>query len=168
MIWSFWKRTMKVLVRHIPDFRLRIACLRLAGYQVGRGVYLGEDLIIQDEISDRGRITIGERVAIASRVTLVTVSSPNNSELSEVYPPVHGSIIIEDDAWIGTAAVILPGVHIGAGSVIGASALVTRSVPSGAIVKGIPARVSGYVRFDKNCRGTSPVALPAWFPARPA
>ena len=53
-------------------------------------------------------------------------------------------ISIEDDVWVGSRAVILKGVCIGRGSIIGANALVTKSVPPYAIVGGNPAHI---IRF---------------------
>ncbi len=50
-------------------------------------------------------------------------------------------INIENDVWIGANAVILGGVHIGRGAVVGASAAVTKDVPSMAVVVGVPAQV---------------------------
>ena len=53
----------------------------------------------------------------------------------------NGGLIIGDDVWIGTRAIILPGVTIGNGVIIGAGAVVTKDVPDYAIVGGVPARV---------------------------
>ena len=50
-------------------------------------------------------------------------------------------VVIEDDVWIGTHAVILPGVTIGHGAVVGAGSVVTRDVAANAIVAGVPARI---------------------------
>jgi acetyltransferase-like isoleucine patch superfamily enzyme len=50
-------------------------------------------------------------------------------------------VVIEDDVWVGTRATILPGVRVGARSVIGAGAVVTRDVPADVVVAGNPARV---------------------------
>lgn len=50
-------------------------------------------------------------------------------------------VVIEDDVWIGARAILLPGVRIGTGSVVGASAVVTKSVAPYSVVAGNPARV---------------------------
>jgi acetyltransferase-like isoleucine patch superfamily enzyme len=50
-------------------------------------------------------------------------------------------VVIGDDVWIGAGAKILAGVHIADGAVIGANAVVTRDVPTNAIVGGVPAQI---------------------------
>ena len=54
-------------------------------------------------------------------------------------------IVIREHCWIGANAVLLPGVEIGSHAVVGAGAVVTKSVPSRAVVGGIPARVLKYI-----------------------
>ncbi|MHA7967353.1 CatB-related O-acetyltransferase [Paenibacillus sp. CAU 1782] len=56
-------------------------------------------------------------------------------------------IVIENDVWIGTNAIILPGVTIRNGAIIGAGAVVTKEVPPYAIVGGVPAKIIRY-RFE--------------------
>jgi len=51
---------------------------------------------------------------------------------------------IEDDVWIGTRAIILPGIRIKKGAIIGAGAVVTKDVPEYAIVGGVPAKIIKY------------------------
>jgi virginiamycin A acetyltransferase len=60
---------------------------------------------------------------------------------------VKGDTVIGPDVWIGTEAVLMPGVTIGAGAIVSARAVVTRDVPPFAIVAGNPARVVRH-RFD--------------------
>ena len=50
-------------------------------------------------------------------------------------------VMIQNDAWIGTGAIILSGITVGEGAVVAAGAVVTKDVPAGAIVAGNPARV---------------------------
>ena len=58
-----------------------------------------------------------------------------------------GDIIIKDDVWIGTNAIILSGVTIGQGAIIAAGAVVTKDVPPYAIAGGNPAQIIKY-RFE--------------------
>lgn len=59
-------------------------------------------------------------------------------------PIIAKPVIIKDDVWIGSNAVIMPGITIGKGAVIGAGAVVTKDVPPNAIVMGIPAKLVKY------------------------
>lgn len=58
-----------------------------------------------------------------------------------------GQIVVDDDVWIGTNALILSGVHIGKGAVVAAGSVVTKDVPPFAIVGGVPAKLIKY-RFS--------------------
>lgn len=59
----------------------------------------------------------------------------------------RGPVIVEDDVWIGTRALILSGVRIGQGAIIAAGSVVNKDVPPYAIVGGVPAKVIKY-RFS--------------------
>lgn len=135
------KKVLKLLVKQMPMYQLRSAMLRWCGYAVGKDVYVGEDLLIIDELSDRGMVTIGDRVAISPRVTLVVSSRPNFSRIAPYVPVKHGSIVIENDAWLGTGVVVLPNITIGEGAVVGANSLVTKDVRPYTIVGGSPAKL---------------------------
>jgi len=50
-------------------------------------------------------------------------------------------VTIEEDCWLGTGAIVLPGVSIGRGSIIGAGAVVTKDIPPLSLAVGVPARV---------------------------
>jgi len=140
MIWKVYKRLLKFIAKQIPWFRLRVFLFKMAGYKIGRQVYIGEDLIIIDELKDSGKVVIGDRVAIAERVTLVVSSNPNFSKIKAYAPIANGPIVIEQDAWLGTGVRVMPGVTIGEGAVVGAGSLVTKDVSPFSIVAGSPAK----------------------------
>lgn len=60
---------------------------------------------------------------------------------NEKRPEDDPGVVIEDDVWVGTRAIILAGVIVGRGAVVAAGAVVTKSVPPYAIVGGNPAKV---------------------------
>ena len=105
----------------------------------GRNLHLGDNATIQDQ----GGVYIGNRVYIGHRVSIAT--------LNHAFDPAHRadlqpkSVHIDDDVWIGDGAIILPGVHIGQGSIVGAGAVVSRDIPSGSIAVGVPAKVVGQI-----------------------
>lgn len=139
------KKIFKLLVKHIPLYPLRSTLLRLGGYIVGSKVYIGEDLIIIDEPNDCAMISIGDRVAISPRVTLVVSSRPNFSRIASYAPIKHGPIIIKNDVWLGTGVVVLPNITIGEGAIVGANSLVTKDVKPYTIVIGSPAKLIGTI-----------------------
>lgn len=135
------KKFLKLFAKHLPGRGLRVWLLRRCGYTIGQSVYVGEDLIIVDDLDDRvSPLVIGDRAAISPRVTLVLHSQPNESRIVPYVNSHKGAIAIGADAWIGTGVVILPDVTIGEGAVVGANAVVTRSVDPYTMVAGIPAR----------------------------
>jgi maltose O-acetyltransferase len=86
-----------------------------------------------------GGITIGKRVMIASNTSITTITHDYNDP--EMYKTIiKKPIVIEDDAWIGANAVIMPGIVLGKGCVVGAGSVVTADVEPMSIVAGVPAR----------------------------
>lgn len=134
------KRLIKMLVRFIPGLNLRASLLRMAGYTVGKPVFIGEDLIIVDTQYQTPQVFIGDRVTIAQRVTLVTSSGAPLSKAYGAFGSDVGPIVIEDDAWVGAGAIILPNITIGRAAVVGGGAVVTKDVPPCTVVVGVPAR----------------------------
>ena len=89
----------------------------------------------------KGNISIGNNVLIGPNVVL---RSSNHSFYSTKVPVIdqgmtEGEIIINDDVWIGSNAVILPNCEIGEGVIIAAGAVVTSDVESYTVVGGVPA-----------------------------
>ncbi|HET6837673.1 MAG TPA: acyltransferase [Gemmatimonadales bacterium] len=138
--WRLRKKILKRWARNAFFPAWRVQLLRACGFAIGRDVYIADDLLIVEELTERGNVTIGNRVSIAPRVTLVTSSHPNRSLIREFAPVAQGPIVIEDDAWLGAGCIILPGVHVGRGAVVGANSVVVSSVPALHVVAGQPAR----------------------------
>jgi acetyltransferase-like isoleucine patch superfamily enzyme len=135
------RRALKYLVKYSPASGLRIWLLRICNFSIGEQVYIGEDIIIVDDVEDDTLyLTIEDRVAISPRVTFVIHTKPNWSRIADFVNSRKGKITVRKDAWIGTGAVILPDVEIGEGAVVGANSVVTRNVPPYTIVGGVPAR----------------------------
>ncbi len=92
-------------------------------------------------------ITIGHGVLLASRV-YISDHSHGTLDYHDIHTPpserlVHskGAVVIEDGAWIGEGACILPGVRIGRHAIVGANAVVTKDIPPFSVAAGVPARV---------------------------
>lgn len=100
-----------------------------------------------------GEAKIGKHVMMAPDVIIITqnhihldLDTPMELQGFEDHRPV----IIEDDVWIGTRVIVLPGILIGKGAIIGAGSVVTKDVPPYAIVGGNPARILRYRKQELN------------------
>ncbi len=119
----------------------------------GKNVRIGNDVVIGMNCTfvDNAPIDIGNRVMIASNVQFYTSFHPvkpkerfiNDEDVKDgiFFRTMAKAIIVEDGAWIGGGAILLPGVTIGKNSVIGAGSVVTRSVPENCVAVGNPCRV---------------------------
>ena len=110
-------------------------------YYRARGMVIGDDVQLGPESyfdpPNAGLITIGNRVVFAPRVTIIAhdASLRRSKGLTKI-----ACVTIGDDVFVGANVTILMGGTIGAASIIGAGALVTRDVPPGMLAVGHPAR----------------------------
>jgi acetyltransferase-like isoleucine patch superfamily enzyme len=126
------------------------ACIHLGAYvwfwgprdirryqvRIGRNSRINRDCTIDL----RSGMTIGDNVSVSPEVMILGgTHNPNDPS----FDPVPGEVVIEDHVWIGTRAMILPGVTVGHGAVIAAGAVVTKDVPPLTIVGGVPAKPIG-------------------------
>jgi acetyltransferase-like isoleucine patch superfamily enzyme len=146
-IFKLKKKILKTLARNCIWYKWRIALLRMCHFEIGQNVYIGDDLIIVEELLDKGNVIIKDRASLAPRITIVTSSHPNFSKIRPFAPVVKGKVVIEEDAWIGCGAIILPNVVVGKGAIVGAGSVVNKSVPAYTIVAGIPAKELGKVEI---------------------
>ena len=106
--------------------------------KVGDDCYFGRELFLdlQDDI------VIEDHVTVSHRVMILTHTDAGTSPLKDKFIPTsQAAVTIRRGAYIGANVTILQGVEIGELSVVGAGAVVTRSVPPATVVVGVPARV---------------------------
>ena len=142
------------------------------------GARIGADCNICDQVFVENDVVVGDRVTVKCGVQLWdglrveddVFIGPNATftndrfPRSKQYPEKFAQTVIELGASIGANATILPGLRIGRHAMVGAGAVVTRSVPPHAIVVGNPARIVGYVDGQSRSTASSTAALP---PAAP-
>lgn len=110
--------------------------------RMGEGCGATGVVLVADE-----RIEVGNRVLLGANAIITdTDFHPLDADVRRATPSLgaHAPVVIEDDVFVGTQALILKGVRIGRGAVVGACAVVTKSVPPGVIVAGNPARIVGH------------------------
>ncbi|MCB0163491.1 MAG: acyltransferase [Anaerolineae bacterium] len=125
------------LLRHINN-ETRVRYARLIGVDVGENCRLYSTSFDTEPylISLGNNVTVSVEVLFIPHDGGVSVLRSIDPTIDYVLP-----IVVEDNVFIGARAIILPGVIIGANSVVAAGAVVTKSVPPGSIVAGVPARV---------------------------
>lgn len=122
--------------------RIGKGCLISRYVTINYSTIIGDGTDIMDNTHITGKSTIGKHVFIA-----VLVSTANDSAVGKAgYNENHiEGPSIEDNASIGIGATLLPGIHIGKNSLVGAGSVVTKDVPPGAVVMGIPAKIIKYI-----------------------
>lgn len=120
-----------------------------------RGFRMGNGSVINQKcrLDNRGGITIGDAVSISAEVCILTADHDLQSrDFAGRTKPVE----IADRVFIGTRAMILPGVRLGEGSAVAAGAIVTRDVAPFTIVGGAPAKPIGTRPQDLNYDASYP------------
>ena len=109
------------------------------GYQthVGARTFVNFGLVALDVAP----ITIGDDVQIGPRVQLLTATHPVEAEPRRAKWESALPIVVGHNAWLGGGVIVCPGVTIGADTVVGAGAVVTKDVPQGVLAVGNPARI---------------------------
>ena len=127
------------------------------GVDIQKGARFASSVEIGDHSGIGECCVISNKTIIGNDVMMARecLINPGEHIIDELMKPMNQQgikkalpVVIEDDVWICSRAIILSGVRIGTGAVIAAGAVVTKDVPPYAIVGGVPAKIMKY-RTDK-------------------
>lgn len=151
--WSMWTK-LKVISRRMITLILQDLAFfmpwptrsylhRARGIRIGKDVFLGSLVILDDAYPEY--ITIEDYVQISAGAKIVTHDSSFHNVFEGRIPTQIRPVVIRKHAYIGSGALILPGVTVGENAIVGAGAVVTSDVPARAVVVGVPARIVGTI-----------------------
>lgn len=107
-------------------------------------VKIGDNCTIKSGVYLWDGISIEENVFIGPNVTFTNDKYPK----SKIYPTKFDEILIKSNSSIGAGAILLGGIIVGNSCIVGAGSVVTKNVPDYSIVKGNPAKISGWLNKD--------------------
>lgn len=141
--YKIWKKIFKYFLLKYYKYK---------GAEIGKDTYLGPNVFL-DVNHKPGKIIIGENCFITRNCILLAhtdalMGGPNAIWLEKGGERICGDVVIGDNVFVGVNTVILPNVKIGKNAVIGASSLINKDVPEGAIVAGVPGKIIGSI-YDK-------------------
>jgi UDP-2-acetamido-3-amino-2,3-dideoxy-glucuronate N-acetyltransferase len=136
-IWAF---------AHVLDgARIGADCNICDGVFVERNVVVGNRVTVKCGVQLWNGVNLEDDVFVGPNVTFTNDPMPRSRRwLNE-----HPRTVVRAGASLGANATILPGLEIGRGAMVGAGAVVTRSVPPHVVVTGNPARIQGYVETSE-------------------
>ena len=132
-------KVVRYLASILPvPLRMRASLYRFTGMRIGAKTTIDRNLQVTrpDMVTVGSRVTISNAVSILGEVTAVHSRLEDTYNISKTEP-----VVIEDDAYIGVKATILPGVRVGRMATVGANTLVIADVPPYGVVVGVPGRV---------------------------
>lgn len=115
--------------------------LRRKGARIGNGVFIGQDVFIDERFAHF--LTIEDNVVISARSMIILHDSAFNNVCGAPIKVAH--VTISEGAYIGVNSVVLCGVTIGKGAMVGAGSVITKNVPSHCVAMGCPAKTCGKV-----------------------
>lgn len=140
----------------LPGARVGEDCNVCDGVFVEGGAVVGDRVTIKCGVQVWDGVILEDDVFVGPNATFTNDPMPRSKQWLDEYPRT----IIRKGASIGANATILPGLEVGIGAMVGAGAVVTRSVPPHAIVVGNPARIQGYTGSRRESQAP-PAAVPA-------
>ena len=139
--------------------KMKMERIRSKAFHVGKGLKanglvegVSKNITFKDFVSlngvkflGKGKVTIGNYFHSGEEITFLTSNHNFKNATAIPYDSTYhiGDIVVEDFVWLGHGVIILPGVTLGEGCIVGAGAVVTKSVAPLTIVAGNPAKKIG-------------------------
>lgn len=138
-----FSRLVNVISGFVPGGGIRAKLTKGRGVRIGKDVWLGRNVYIEDQYPSQ--VIIEDGVQIAADTIIVAhgkeVMRMRPGQYPTQVPMLVRPTIIKKGTWIGIRSTILGGVIIGEGAVVASGSVVTKSVPDFCMVAGNPARI---------------------------
>lgn len=129
---DLWRKILNLIIRNfIFSYKLRNRLYRSIGVKIGKDVFIGREVLIDDNYPEL--LTIEDGVAMSWRIIFLMHDTTR-------YPHVVAPISVKKKVLIGAGAIIMPGVIIGEYAQVGSGAVVTKDVEPYTVVAGVPAK----------------------------
>ncbi|MDD3300583.1 MAG: acyltransferase [Bacteroidales bacterium] len=139
---------LSTLALWIPVSNFRVVLQRLRGVEIGKRVFIGTNVSIDNAYPDYVRIE--DDCGINANVTIISHISPRK-HFEGIIEAYVERVTVKKGAWVAAGSILLPGVTIGEYSIVSAGSVVSKSVPPYSIVRGNPAKV--FTRYSPELLG---------------
>lgn len=136
-----WQKQLHMIARATIPPGLRLALYRAMGVSIGQHCFVGLDTWLDDQFPEL--IVLEDGVTLSFRVIVVVHDDARRMDRTEAGAGdgTVAPVVLKRGCYLGAAAMVLPGVTVGENAVVAAGAVVTRDVPAGVVVAGVPARI---------------------------
>lgn len=128
---------LQALAGMCPISSLRVRLYRMKGVHIGKNVYIGRKVFIDNLYPEY--IYLADGVHLHTECMIISHFNPS-VRFKGLFEACANPVIIDEGAIVGIRAIVMPGVHIGKGAVVTAGSVALASVPAFTMVQGNPAK----------------------------
>jgi acetyltransferase-like isoleucine patch superfamily enzyme len=133
-------RFLRILAWIAPFYQFRASLCRRCGVKIGKGVYMGFQVLMDGEYPEYIEIQDWASIGPGVKIMAHSGASPYHQR-RRIFHEGPKKVVIGKGAWLAAGAIILPGVTVGEGAIVAAGAVVGKDVPPLTLVAGNPARM---------------------------